>query len=308
MNSVKLKSLLKQILNKKIDNYKKGKVASYIPALEEVEPDLAAIVMIDMAGNSYQIGDWNYTFTLQSISKPLVLALAIMELGEEAVFNRVGVEPTGEEFNSINKLVGHPKPFNPMINAGAISVTSLIKEFRADSSFNLLLDFIRRVTGNREITLNEDVYKSEKLTADRNRSLAYFLKDNRIISGDVEESLNLYFKQCSLNVNTGDIARASSVLANKGYDPITGRKVIPEKVASLVRSLMLTCGMYDQSGSFAIDVGIPAKSGVSGGIIAPVKERYGIAVFGPALDNSGNSVVGMSILRELSEELNLHML
>lgn len=308
MNRVKLKGQLKQILNNKIDNYQKGKVANYIPALGKVKPDLAAIVMIDMNGNSYQLGDWEYTFTLQSISKPLVLALAIMELGEDVVFNRVGVEPTGEEFNSINKLVGHPKPFNPMINAGAISVTSLIQEFRPDSSYSLLLDFIRRVTGNMEITLNQSVYESEKLTADRNRSLAYFLKDNRIINCDVVESLDLYFKQCSLNVNTGDIARASSVFANKGYDPITGDKVIPEKVASLVRSLMLTCGMYDQSGRFAIQVGIPAKSGVSGGIIAPVKERYGIAVFGPALDNSGNSVVGMSILRELSEALNLHML
>lgn len=308
MTKVKLKSLLKDILVKKIDNYKNGKVASYIPALKEVRPDLAAIVMFDMTGNSYKLGNWNHLFTIQSISKPIVLALAIMDLGEDAVFKRVGVEPTGEEFNSINKLVGHPKPFNPMINAGAISVTSLIKESRSDSSYDLLLDFFRKVTGNRNIYLNEDVYKSEKMTADRNRSLAYFLKDNRIINGDVEESLDLYFKQCSLNVNTRDIARASSVFANRGYDPITGEKIIPEKVASLVRSLMLTCGMYDRSGSFAIEVGIPAKSGVSGGIIAPVKDRYGIAVFGPSLDNSGNSVVGMSILRELSKELNLHML
>lgn len=308
MNKAKLKSLLKQILINKTGNYKKGKVASYIPALKKVKPDLASIVIFDMNGDSYHLGDWNYLFTLQSISKPLVLALAIMDLGEEVVFERVGVEPTGEEFNSINKLVGHPKPFNPMINAGAISVTSLIKEFRANSSYDFLLNFIRKVTGNKKISLNEEVYSSERLTADRNRSLAYFLKDNRIINGDVEEILDLYFKQCSLNVNTSDIARASSVLANKGYDPITGEKVIPERVASLVRSIMLTCGMYDKSGSFAIEVGIPAKSGVSGGIIAPVKNRYGIAVFGPALDNSGNSVVGMGILRELSEKLNLHMI
>ncbi len=308
MSKVKLNNLLKNILNKKINSYNKGKVASYIPALKKVRPNLAAAVILDMSGDVYKAGDWNHKFTIQSISKPLVLALAIMDLGEETVFKRVGVEPTGEEFNSISKLVGHPKPFNPMINAGAIAVTSLIREKKSDDSFDFLLDFLKKMTGNESLELNEEVYKSEKLTADRNRSLAYFLKDNRIIRGDVEESLDLYFKQCSLKVDTKDIARASAILANNGYDPIDGKRVLPKEVASLVRSLMLTCGMYDKSGSFAIDVGIPAKSGVSGGIFAPVKNRFGIAVYGPSLDNSGNSVVGMNILRSLSEELNLHMI
>ncbi len=308
MNKIKLNTLLERILNNKINSYKNGKVASYIPALSKVKPNLASTVLIDMSGEFYKAGDWNHKFTIQSISKPLVLALAIMELGEEAVFKRVGVEPTGEEFNSINKLVGHPKPFNPMINAGAIAVTSLIRENKLDNCFDLLLNFFKKVTGNKNIKLNEKVYMSEKMTADRNRSLAYFLKDNRIIKGDVEESLDLYFKQCSIMVDTMDIARASAILANKGIDPINGKEIIPENVASLVRSLLLTCGMYDRSGSFAIEVGIPAKSGVSGGILAPVKDRFGIAVFGPSLDNSGNSVVGMNILRKLSEELNLHMI
>ncbi|MBF8437624.1 glutaminase A [Halanaerobiaceae bacterium Z-7014] len=300
--------LLKNILESNLKNYQKGKVASYIPALNKVEPNLAAVVMVDMTGEVYKAGDWNYKFTIQSISKPIVLALAILELGEEAVFKRVGVEPTGEEFNSINKLVGHPKPFNPMINAGAIAVTSLIRENKSENSFNILLKFFKNLFGNKDLKVDEEVYKSEKMTADRNRSLAYFLKDHRIIKGDVEKSLDLYFKQCSIKVDTVDIARASSVFANRGIDPITGDRIISKKVASIVRSIMLTCGMYDRSGSFAIDVGIPAKSGVSGGILAPVKNRFGIGVFGPSLDNSGNSVVGMNVLKSLSEELNLHML
>ena len=300
--------LLKNILESNLKTYQKGKVASYIPALNKVEPNLAAAVMVDMTGEVYKAGDWNYKFTIQSISKPIVLALAILELGEEAVFKRVGVEPTGEEFNSINKLVGHPKPFNPMINAGAIAITSLIRENKSENSFNILLKFFKNLFGNKDLKVDEEVYKSEKMTADRNRSLAYFLKDHRIIKGDVEKSLDLYFKQCSIKVDTVDIARASSVFANRGIDPITGDRIISKKVASIVRSIMLTCGMYDRSGSFAIDVGIPAKSGVSGGILAPVKNRFGVGVFGPSLDNSGNSVVGMNVLKDLSDELNLHML
>ena len=300
--------LLKNILESNLKNYQKGKVASYIPALNKVEPNLAAVVMVDMTGEVYKAGDWNYKFTIQSISKPIVLALAILELGEEAVFKRVGVEPTGEEFNSINKLVGHPKPFNPMINAGAIAITSLIRENKSENSFNILLKFFKNLFGNKDLKVDEEVYKSEKMTADRNRSLAYFLKDHRIIKGDVEKSLDLYFKQCSIKVDTVDIARASSIFANRGIDPITGDRIISKKVASIVRSIMLTCGMYDRSGSFAIDVGIPAKSGVSGGILAPVKNRFGVGVFGPSLDNSGNSVVGMNVLKDLSDELNLHML
>ena len=308
MDKNNLSILLENILNKNSNSYIKGKVASYIPALKKVEPDLAAAVMIDMSGEIYKVGDWNYKFTIQSISKPLMLALAIIELGEEAVFNRVGVEPTGEEFNSINKLVGHPKPFNPMINAGAIAITALIRENKSGNSFNTLLNFFKRVFGNENLKVDEEVYDSERMTADRNRSLAYFLKDHRIIKGDVEKSLDLYFKQCSLKVDTVDIARASSIIANEGINPITRERIISKKVASLVRSIMLTCGMYDRSGSFAIEVGIPAKSGVAGGILAPVKNRFGIGVFGPSLDNSGNSVVGMNVLKDLSEELKLHML
>lgn len=308
MDKNNISILLNNVLDKNLNSYKKGKVASYIPALNKVKPNLAAAVMVDMSGGVYKVGDWSYKFTIQSMSKPIVLALAIIELGEGAVFNRVGVEPTGEEFNSINKLVGHPKPFNPMINAGAIAITSLLRENFKKESFNTLLNFFKKIFGNKNLKIDEEVYKSEKITADRNRSLAYFLKDHRIIKGDVEKSLDLYFKQCSLEIDTLDIARVSSVFANRGIDPITGDRIISKKVASIVRSIMLTCGMYDRSGSFAIEVGIPAKSGVSGGILAPVKNRFGIGVFGPSLDNSGNSVVGMNVLKDLSEELNLHSL
>lgn len=219
----------------------------------------------------------------------------------------MGVEPTGDPFNSIIKLETKTKPFNPFINAGAITVASCIDGKDSDEKFERFLQFIRKVCGNEEIALNEAVYLSEKSTGDRNRALAYYLKASGILEGNVEECLDFYFKMCSVNVTAVDIAQMSAVLANHGACPSTGEVLIEPESAKAIRALMLTCGMYDGSGEFAMTVGFPAKSGVGGGIAAALVDRMGIGVFGPALDEKGNSIGGIKILEYLSKKMDFNL-
>nr|WP_282580076.1 glutaminase A [Natroniella sulfidigena] len=285
--------------------YKQGELPNYIPTLAKADPKAVGISMVDVEGDFYSAGDFETNFTIQSVSKPLVLILAILDNGTELVFDKVGVEPTGDPFNSIIKLTGFAKPYNPMINAGAIAVTSMIKGKDNEEKFDRILKFFRRLAKNDELELDQETYLSEKDTGDRNRSLAYYMRDQDIIEGDIEEIVDLYFKQCSIKVNCIDLANMAVILANQGIDPVTEERIIPKKIARIVRTLMATCGMYDKSGSFAIEVGLAAKSGVGGGIMAEVPERFGIGVYGPTLDDKGNSIVGMRVLKELSEKLNL---
>jgi glutaminase len=236
-----------------------------------------------------------------------VLRLALLDNGEKKVFEKVGKEPTGDPFNSIIRLetFDEHKPLNPMINAGAISVAGLIKGRDAEEKTSRILDFFKYLTGNEDIAINEEVYLSEKRTGNRNRSMAYFLKDIGNLEGEVEDTLDVYFKQCSIEVTTGDIAYIGALLANNGLDMGTGERKIPERYCKIAKSYMATCGMYDGSGEFAINVGIPAKSGVGGGIMCTVKDGMGIGVFGPALDRKGNSVAGIKLLEDLAERLEL---
>ncbi|MTI67083.1 MAG: glutaminase A [Firmicutes bacterium] len=298
-----LENLVKS--NKKLT--KKGEVASYIPALENANKDDLGICLADLDGNFYTAGDYNKKFTIQSISKTVTLMLAIMDNGEKEVFKKVGMEPTGDAFNSIIKLetTMPSKPLNPMINAGAIVISSLIKGKNKDDKFNRLLDFVRKITRNQNININKEVYLSEKRTGDRNRAMAYFMRDVGIIKGDVEDILDLYFKQCSLEVNCVDIANIGLFLANEGVVPETNEVLANKYITRLVKTFMITCGMYNGSGEFAINVGIPAKSGVGGGILASIPNNMGIGVYGPSLDEKGNSIGGYGILKELSEEKNL---
>ncbi|WP_345894737.1 glutaminase A [Natroniella sulfidigena] len=303
------KKELTQILEDSLKNnqnyYKQGELPNYIPTLAKADPKAVGISMVDVEGDFYSAGDFETNFTIQSVSKPLVLILAILDNGTELVFDKVGVEPTGDPFNSIIKLTGFAKPYNPMINAGAIAVTSMIKGKDNEEKFDRILKFFRRLAKNDELELDQETYLSEKDTGDRNRSLAYYMRDQDIIEGDIEEIVDLYFKQCSIKVNCIDLANMAVILANQGIDPVTEERIIPKKIARIVRTLMATCGMYDKSGSFAIEVGLAAKSGVGGGIMAEVPERFGIGVYGPTLDDKGNSIVGMRVLKELSEKLNL---
>lgn len=302
-----MEKLLKNIIEKNRHLIKLGNVASYIPALKRVDPNQIGVCIIDKNMNIYAAGDYRQKFTIQSISKTISLMLAIMDNGKEKVFSSVGMEPTGDAFNSIMKLeMTHPsKPFNPMINAGAIAVASLIKGDAPEEKFERLLSLFRKICNNDNLNINREVYLSEKETGDRNRALAYFMKNEGVIDGNVEEILDIYFKQCSIEVDCVDIARIGLFLANNGIVPETEERIVNEDVAKTIKSFMVTCGMYNASGEFAINVGIPAKSGVGGGIMASVPSRMGIGVFSPALDEKGNSIAGYGILRDLSRELDL---
>jgi glutaminase len=284
-----------------------GQPASYIPELSKASPHQLGVAVIDFSGERWCFGDWQSSFTMQSISKVVALMLAIMDRGEQYVFSKVGMEPTGDPFNSIIKLeaMKTAKPFNPMINAGAIAVDSLIAGEGVEDKLNRLMGFIRMLCHNDQIWFNQEVYRSESTTGFRNRALANFMKDAGIIEGDVEEVLDLYFKQCAVEVNAVDIAMMGAVLAGDGVSPVTGDILIPKSIARLVKTFMVTCGMYDASGEFAVRVGLPAKSGVGGGILAAVPGKMGIGVYGPALDGKGNSAGGIKVLEYISRNLNL---
>ena len=233
--------------------------------------------------------------------------LAILDNGTDYVFSKIGMEPTESAFNSIMNLENNreKKPLNPMINAGAIAAVSLVAGDTAEEKFNRILKFTRKITCNDTIDINESVYVSEKATGDRNRALAYFMKSIGIMEGDVEEILDVYFKQCSMEVTCRDIARIGAMLANDGVIISNNERVISREATRIIKTIMVTCGMYDGSGNFAVHIGIPAKSGVGGGIMAAVPRRMGIGVFGPSLDEKGNSIGGIKVLEELSHELDL---
>ncbi len=284
-----------------------GRAATYIPELSKADPGLLGISAVLADGKAISSGDFSSLFTVQSISKVVTLMLAVIDRGEEYVFSKVGMEATGDAFNSIIKLeTAKPsKPLNPMINAGAIAIDSLILGEGPEQKFQRLVHFFRRLCGNDTLWYNEKVYTSERDTGYRNRALAHFMKDVGVLEGDVEEVLDLYFRQCSIQVDCRDIAMLGAVLAFDGISPLTGEELVPRKVARLVKTFMVTCGMYDGSGEFAIRVGIPAKSGVGGGIMAVVPGQMGIGVFSPALDTRGNSIGGIKALEFLSEKMNL---
>ncbi|HID1129705.1 TPA: glutaminase A [Clostridioides difficile] len=302
-------TLLKEIIssNKKYTNY--GQVASYIPELKNARRNDLGICIIDSENNLYSAGNCSTKFTIQSISKPIVLAMALMDNDWEDVFSNVGMEPSGDPFNSIMKLEINDtkKPCNPMINAGDIVTTSLINGSCLEEKEERMLSFFRKLAKNDNIGINYDVYKSEKMTGDRNRAMAYLLKSDGFIRGNVEDVLDLYFKQCSIEIDSVDLARIGINLANYGVDIENGEHLMSEMVSRIVKTFMMTCGMYDASGEFAIKVGIPAKSGVGGGIMASVPGRMGIGVYGPALDKKGNSVAGVKVLEELSNKLKLNI-
>ncbi|ULL19661.1 glutaminase A [Paenibacillus sp. H1-7] len=281
-----------------------GRVAAYIPELAHAPGNALGIAIMNGASGIITAGDVALPFTLQSISKVFTLLLALMDKGESGVFAKVGMEPTGDNFNSMLKLelVDPGIPFNPLINAGAIAVSSLIAGADPAEKSERILTFFRQLAGDPTIGYNDAVYRSETATAHRNRSLAYFLKANGVLEEDVEEVLEVYFKHCSIEVNCTQLARMAQVLAFDGTDPVTGRQLIPRRYVQIAKSFMITCGMYNESGAFAIRVGLPAKSGVSGGILALVPGKYGIGVVGPALNAKGNSTAGVHLLETLSTE------
>lgn len=301
---------IKKIIEDNRMHIEKGELPGYIPELKKANKEALGMSVVTLDGKEYHAGDSEYKFTIQSISKVVSLLLALEEKGEEYVFSRVGMEPTGDPFNSMVKLetVRPSKPFNPMINAGAIAICSMLEGQSSLGKVEKLLAFFRQITGNPDLTINESVYLSEKRTGDRNRALAYFMKDVGVIDQDVEGSLDVYFKQCSIEVTTRDIARIGAFLANDGVDLNTGEALVKKKNIKIAKTFMFTCGMYNASGEFAINVGIPAKSGVGGGILATVPGEMGIGIVGPALDDKGNSVAGIKVIEDFSEKYKLSIL
>ncbi|MDY2980906.1 MAG: glutaminase A [Fusobacterium sp.] len=301
-----MEDLLKNLVKNNQAKSKLGEVANYIPELDKAKKDALGICIYDINGNEYCAGDCEEKFTIQSISKIITLMLAILDNGEEYVFSKVGMEPTGDPFNSIKKLEtsSRKRPYNPMINAGAIAVSSMIKGKDAREKFQRLLDFVRKISEDDTLDVNYKIYCGESETGNRNRAMGYFLKSQNIIEGNVEDALDVYFKQCSIEATAKNLARIGLFLA-RGGKTSTGEQVINPRIATIVKTLMVTCGMYDSSGEFAVRVGIPSKSGVGGGIVSVVPGKMGIGVFGPSLDKRGNSVAGVAVLEELSKELSL---
>lgn len=282
-----------------------GKTATYIPELGRMNKDYLGVCICTGDGQCFKSGDADVRFTIQSISKVVSLAVALERCGFERTFDRVGMEPSGDSFDSLVKLdLTSDYPSNPMINSGAIAIAShLVSEV----SFERMLKFTRKLCMDEEIKLDEKVYHSEMGHISRNKAIAYLLESKGILENSVEDSLNLYVQMCSLSVTAASLAGFGLVLACDGVNPITGERLLHSWVVQTVKTIMLTCGMYDGSGKFAVEVGVPSKSGVGGGILSVVDKRMGIGIFGPSLDRKGNSIGGQYVLQKLSAKLKLHM-
>lgn len=285
-----------------------GRVADYIPALARVERGRAGAALVDADGRLLESGDSRVAFTLQSVSKAMALPYVIDKVGEDAVFSRVGREPTGDPFNSIIRLEASSlrKPYNPMINAGAIVVTSLMPGTTGAEKVEGFRAWAAPLLGREELAEDTEVSASEAATANRNRSIAWFLRELGLLDSQVDTTLDAYFRQCATLVDAVSLARFAAILAFDGIDTASGRRMMTTRAARVTKALMMSCGLYDGSGSFCVEAGIPAKSGVGGGIAAAAKGRYGIATYGPALDAHGNSIAGILVIRGLSESLDLY--
>ena len=303
--------ILEDVLENLVDECRcyvnEGKLASYIPELAKVDPEQLGICVVATNGKVYRAGDFQNQFTIQSVVKTLILLQGLIDNGEEFVRARVGVEATGKPFDAINMRAGNleSQHINPMVNMGAIAMISLIKGKSGEEKFNRLLDLTRKLAGNPNITVNEDVYMSEVKTGNKNRALAYLLKSYDLIEGDVEEIVEAYFRACSISVNCEDLANIGYCFSSHGKLPRSGERVFESRFATYTNAVLMTCGMYDGSGEFAINVGIPAKSGVGGGIMGIVPTRMGIGIFSPALDDKGTSLAGIRLLEKLSKEVYL---
>jgi len=283
-----------------------GEVAHYIPELSKAHPEHFGIGFATLDGHVYETGDSRVPFTIQSMSKPFVFALALDTLGAARVEAVIGVEPSGDPFNSI-RLNAENHPFNPMVNAGAIACSGLILEAKADAAFDTVRQALSRFAG-RELDVDEAVFASENATGDRNRAIGYLLRNSGVIKEDVRRVLDVYFRQCSVLVTARDAAIMAATLANRGVNPVTGEQVVTPYAVSRTLSVMTSSGMYDYAGEWIYRVGIPAKSGVGGGILAALPARLGLGSYSPRLDGHGNSVRGIKVCEALSSHYGLHML
>jgi glutaminase len=284
-----------------------GKNADYIPELAKVDSNLYGIAIVTTDGQIITAGDVDKSFSIQSISKVYSLALAMEEFGADKVFEKIGLEPTGRPFNSVEAVVDMPTHTgNPLVNAGAIATVSLISAPSVDAKFNKILDFYDKAAGAK-LSVLEDVYKSEAATNTGNKALAALLLKYERIYADPVESVDVYTKQCSVGVTAKQLAVMGATLANFGANPITGEQVIKRENIPEILATMTMAGLYDGSGSWAWHVGLPSKSGVGGGIISVVPGKGAIAVFAPPLDKDGNSVKAQLAIAYVSEKLGIDL-
>lgn len=282
-----------------------GKVADYIPELAKASPKSFGISIATVDGQIFEVGDCDQLFTIQSISKPFVYGLALEDHGLEQVLAKVGVEPTGEAFNAIVLDEASNRPFNPMVNAGAIATADLVKGKDFPERVSRLLNLFSRFCG-RDVYIDNTVFLSERVTGHRNRAIGHLMLNFGMVGEQIADSLELYFQQCSILVNSHDLAMMGATLARGGVNPLTGARALEQRYVKYLLSIMHSCGMYDYAGEWAYRVGIPAKSGVGGGIVGVVPGKFGIGIYSPPLDAKGNSVRGIQVCQELSTRFGLH--
>ena len=281
-----------------------GAPASYIPELAKADPALCGIAIATVDGAIHGVGDWREPFTIQSISKAFMFCLAIEIAGHDFVAQRVGIEPSGDPFNAI-VFDDQNRPFNPMVNAGAIAIAGIIYKKLGSDSFDFIMERFSWAAG-RQLSLNEKVFKSEEQTGHRNRAIAHLLLAAGSMAVKPERALDLYFRQCSISVTAADLARMGATMANMGKNPVTRKSAFDLSAVRSTLAVMFTCGMYDYAGAWAYDVGVPAKSGVGGGIFGVVNRQLGVASYAPRLDAHGNSVRGVAAFETLADEFGLH--
>lgn len=297
-------TIVTNIYNSLLDFTGSGKVADYIPALSNVNPERYAVTVCDLEGGEFSIGDSDERFTIQSISKVFALAMVSRYLGDK-LWESVGREPSGTAFNSLIQLEQERGvPRNPFINAGAMVITDKLIDLYEEPK-RALLSFIREVSCNNTIDYNYEVAISELEHSHRNIALANFIKSFGNIKNDIETIINIYCHQCSISMTTADLARSFLFLANKGVNPANGQKITGPRSAKRLNALMLTCGLYNESGDFAYRVGLPGKSGVGGGIVAIIPGKLSIAVWSPELNKNGNSYRGIATLERFTTDLGI---
>ncbi|MBA4749494.1 MAG: glutaminase A [Alphaproteobacteria bacterium] len=291
-------------LYKTYKSFNQGTLPTYIPELSLVDPQDFGISLHLLDGRSYHVGNSQRTFTIQSMVKPFLYGIAMEQLGEAAVLERIGVEPTGDAFNTIKLQPKTHRPYNPMVNAGAIVLANLIQGDDHREKIVTIKKTLEDFSGS-SLGFDISVYTSEKAMGHHNRAMAYLMLNFGTLTGHVEEILESYFQACSFMVTTKDLAAMAATLANKGLNPQTQKQVMQPRTIKNMACVMMTCGMYDFAGEWSYTVGIPAKSGVSGGIVGVVPSRMGICVYSPLLDETGTSVRGIKVFQELSRRLDL---
>ena len=292
-------------LHERVSGVVGGKVADYIPQLGKADPAIFGIALATVDGEIYATGDADHLFTIQSVSKPFMYGYALQHYGREFVLRHVGVEPTGEAFNSIVLDEVANRPFNPMVNSGAIAVAALMPGDTPEARTGIMLNLFSDLAGRR-LEIDEQVFQSENATGHRNRAIAYMMLNTGMIERDPIEALDLYFRQCSITISCRDLAMMAATLANDGVNPLTGVSVFDPHYVRDVLSVMNSCGMYNYAGQWSYEVGMPAKSGVSGCIMAVIPGQVGVGVYSPPLDAQGNSVRGIKVCQDISNEFELH--